>query len=56
MIRKGIVTHLDLGIGGFDVIRLKGRSPHQASISNNPQTPNINLVGMTAIGMICIRE
>ena len=53
---EGVVAHLYFGVGGFDIVSFEGRSTHQAGIGDHSQTPDINLVGMSIVGVICINK
>lgn len=54
MVREGVIAHFYFGIGSFDVVGFERRTANQASISNNPQTPDIDFVGVPIVGMVCI--
>lgn len=49
---EGVVAHLYFSVGGFDVVGFEGRSAHQAGVGDNSQTPDVDLVRVSIVGVV----
>ena len=56
LLREAIAAHLYLAVGGLHIRRFEGRLSHQASICNNTQTPDIDFVGVSLVGVVFITK
>ena len=52
MIWERIVAHFYFRVGSFYVICFKGRTTSQTSIGNDSQAPNVDLIGVSIIGVV----
>ena len=52
MLREGKIAHLDLSVSSFNIVSFKRRTTNHTSIGYNSKTPDINLIGVTIVGMI----
>jgi hypothetical protein len=52
MVGEGVVAHLDLAVGGLDVVGLEGRPSYQTGVGDYSETPDVDLVGVTDIDVV----
>lgn len=51
---KAVIANLDLLVGGLDLVGFEGRLPEQQGVGDDPQTPDVDLVGVSLFA--CMRS
>lgn len=54
MIWEWVIAHFYFGVGSLNIVGFERRATYQASIGNNPQAPDIYLIGMAVVCMIYV--